>query len=233
MQAPRRQFDANPGLARILVEEATVEFVELFLVHFCALGVRMTEFVESWIRRAGNRCEEIGLVPLGRALRKHAIAESGHHLMMIRDVDWLVERWNSRHTDDPLDGEALQAIQVTPGVQRYIDVHESNIVGPTPYAQVAIEYEIEMLPLRHGQRFVQKCIAVCGPEIIKGLSFLTEHIEIDVSHTKFNGLQLGKVLEEDPNRLPVLVQAGSAALQAYAEFLQDCLALTESRIQRQ
>ena len=34
---------------------------ELFLIQYCSRGVRMTEPVESWIFRVGQRCEALGL----------------------------------------------------------------------------------------------------------------------------------------------------------------------------
>ena len=46
----------SPGLAVILSPTVDPTLLELFLVHFCAAGVHMTEPVEGWIRRAGERC---------------------------------------------------------------------------------------------------------------------------------------------------------------------------------
>ena len=43
-------------------------------------------------------------------------------------------------------------------------MHEENIAERL--AQVAIEYEIEQLPLRYGGLFVARCLEVFGPEIL-------------------------------------------------------------------
>ena len=53
-------------------------FLESFLLHFCALGTRITEPVERWIRRAAERCASMGLTALARALKGYALAEAGH-----------------------------------------------------------------------------------------------------------------------------------------------------------
>jgi hypothetical protein len=103
-----------------------------------------------------------------------------------------------------------------------------NIAGDTPYAQIAIEYEIEQLPLRYGGLFVSRCLELFGPEILPSLSFVTEHIDLDIGHTQFNAQELAKLIDRVPESLPALVAAGSAALDAYAQFLTDCVELAEN-----
>jgi hypothetical protein len=66
-------------------------------------------------------------------------------------------------------------------------------------------------------------VAQLGQEILGCLSFLTDHVEIDVGHTKFNARALEKFLIYHPPYVSALVAAGSAALDAYAQFLSDCL----------
>jgi hypothetical protein len=87
----RERFAVSPGVRAI---ESTSDdvFLELFLLHFCALGSQMTEPVERWIRRAAERCVTVGFPELARALKGHAQAEAGHHLMMIADVRSLAAR---------------------------------------------------------------------------------------------------------------------------------------------
>jgi hypothetical protein len=99
------------------------------------------------------------------------------------------------------------------------------------YAQIAIEYEIEQLPLRYGGLFVARCLEIFGPDILPSLSFVTEHIVLDIGHTKFNEQELGKLIGDIPESLPFLVAAGSTALDAYAQFLTDCVELAENHCQ--
>ena len=106
--------------------------------------------------------------------------EAGHHLMMIADARSLAARWNARR-QPPLDIEKLLNQAPTEGVRQYCGVHEENIASDTPYAQIAIEYEVEMLPLRYGELFVSRCVQVLGTEILPCLSFVTEHIVRDVA----------------------------------------------------
>jgi hypothetical protein len=144
--APARQrFEANAGL-NVIGSTGDPRSLELFLLYFCAIGAQMTEPVEGWIHRAGDRCAALGFSELAEGLRKHARAESGHHLMMVADLWSLTNHWNTRHTPR-VRAEDLVRQEPSPGALRYRQVHEDNIAGDTPYAQIAIEYEIERLPL--------------------------------------------------------------------------------------
>ena len=182
----------------------------------------MTESVEGWIRRAGQRCGELGLETLAKALHAHAHQEADHHLLMLADARFLIERWNKASRPE-LNVDALLQLPTTPGVKAYVSLHESVISGSTPYGQLAIEYEIEMLSVAYGSRLLERCTGLLGEATREGLSFLSDHVALDAGHTNFNRFQLGRLLEEQPGFLSGLVTAGSAALDAYAMFLGDCM----------
>jgi hypothetical protein len=175
--------------------------LESFLLHFSALGSKMTAPVERWVRAAADRCAVIGLPDLARALRGHARAEAGHDLMMIADARNLAARWNSRRNPS-IDVDLLLHQAATPGVLQYCEVHNQNLAGATPFAQIAIEYEVEMLPLRYGELFVRHCLEVLGAEILPCLSFVTEHIVLDAGHIDFNARAITKLLALMPACLP-------------------------------
>jgi hypothetical protein len=149
--------------------------------------------------------------------------------MMVEDTHLLVAGWNARRTP-PLDAGQLLDRPLTPGGRMYHQVHEDNIAGSTPYAQIAIEFEIEMLPVQFGPRLLERCGAVLGASTLGGLKFLNEHITLDVAHTQFNRAHLERLLQKKPEFLPSLVRAGAAALEAYATFLDDCTQLPLAQI---
>jgi hypothetical protein len=132
------------------------------------------------------------LTTISRVLEAHAGAERGHHLMMIADVRALAELWN-RCYQPWADPDVLLKQAASAGVARYCKVHEDNLAGATPYAQVAIEYEIEMLPLRFGEAFITRCAEILGPDIVSCLSFVTSHIQLDQAHTKTNAWAMAEV----------------------------------------
>ena len=103
---------------------------------------------------------------------------------------------------------------------KYCQLHEENIASETPFAQVAIEYEIEMLPLRYGDAVVGRCLELLGTDILSCLSFITKHIALDGAHTDLNASMLADVIECSPWSVPTLAAAGSSALDAM--ILQYC-----------
>jgi hypothetical protein len=226
--APRQKLASTIG-ARLTALEMAPELLERFLIEFCATGVHMTEPVEGWIRRAGGRCIQVGLPALGRSLEKHAEHEANHHLMMIADTRHLVACWNARRSPK-LDADALLQKGSTPATRAYIKLHEDVIASSTPFGQLAIEYEIEGLSTTLGPPLMDQCKRLLGPAIIQGLSFLAEHIEVDQGHTLFNERQLEKLLTEHASFVDPLVRAGAAALEAYGNFLTECLEVAEGEV---
>jgi hypothetical protein len=223
---PARERFAESFGVRALQSNSDAVFCELFLMYFCALGVHMTRPVEDWIRRAAARCTSMGFSQLGRALSLHAAAEADHHLLMIADLRSLAARWNARRAPS-VDADAFLGQSPSPGVVKYCQLHEENIASETPFAQVAIEYEIEMLPLRYGDVVVGRCIELLGTNILSCLSFITKHIVLDSAHTDLNASMLADVIECSPWSLSTLTAAGSSALDAYTSFLRDCVRLAD------
>jgi hypothetical protein len=84
-----------------------------------------------------------------------------------------------------------------------------------------------MLPLRYGELLLTRCVEMLGAEILPCLSFVTEHIVLDVGHTNFNARLIAKLIDLYPSSMPALVSAGTAALDAYAQFLGDCTELAD------
>jgi hypothetical protein len=225
--AARAHFAGGEALAAMLAPGVAPERLELFFIHFCALGVQMTEPVDGWIRRAGDRCKALGLEDLGRSLIAHAKHEAGHHLMMIADTRKLVASWNERRSLQ-LNADELLSLSPTPGIESYVALHEEVIAGEAPYGQLAIEYEIERLSVTSGPAVLGQCASVLGREALTGLSFLEEHVAVDAGHTKFNELQLERLLTDHPDFAPALGEAGTRALDAYAAFLGDCVACADT-----
>jgi hypothetical protein len=221
LQAARQRFAASRGVQAITSPDIDGRAMAAFLLHFSALSIPITEPVEGWIRRAGERCIEVGMPEVGRALQRHAKAEAGHHQYHIDDFAAMTSLWNSTWSP-AVRSDDIAGIGVTRGGARYCQIHEENIQGNEPFCQLAIEYEIELLPVEFGPRFVQNCVRVLGPNILTCMTFVTSHVEFDVGHTKFNAHVLAGLIAEDQRRLPALAAAGSAALQAFSDHLTEC-----------
>ena len=228
---PFRERLAQGSVEPLLGPEVRPQELLAFLIHFCAYGVQMTEPVESWIRRAGQRCIATGCAAVGQALTVHARHEAGHYLMMIEDLGRLAARWNAACPQAALYAEALLAAAPTAGIRRYVALHETVIASDAPFAQVAIEREIEALSVRLGPRFIAQCRRLLGDSILQDLSFLTEHVAIDAGHTHLNQQLMGRLIGEDDAHVEELAWAGARALEAYAMFLDDCRAAARALVE--
>lgn len=223
----RAAFDNRHALRMLGGAAEYPDIVRLFLIRFAASGIAMTQPVEGWIRRAGERCRALGYAELGDALVAHAAEEAGHHKLMAADLYALCRRWNAIHRRQ-IDPVALAYGGRTDAVRRYEELHEAIVAGDTPFAQVAVEHEIEALSVRYGPKLLAAGGLTGGQPGGQtggdGLSFLRVHVAADVGHSAFNRLQLGRLLARHPETLPALVRAGAAALDVYGAFLDDCLA---------
>jgi hypothetical protein len=222
----RERFASSAGIRGMISPETEAQTMAAFLMHFSALSIPITEPVEDWIRRAGDRCAAMGHSEIARSLSSHAKAEAGHHQYHLNDFANLVAFWNA-HWSPPANPTVILARELTSGGERYRRLHEDNIAGPTPYCQFAIEYEIELLPVKYGSSFVGNCVRLLGQEILACMSFVTSHVEFDVGHTKFNAHFLGNLILEDPSRLAPLAAAGASALDAFSDHLTESLELAQ------
>jgi hypothetical protein len=224
IQPAREKALLNAVFTTLLTPECPADTLELFLIHWCSLSVQHTRPVERWIRSAGERCQEMGLEELGRALVSHARHERGHEELFIADTRALVARWNGRRPRK-LQAQALMARPPPQGSQAYIQLHEDIIGGAAPYAQLAVEYEIERMAMLYGPVLVRMCVEKLGKDILSCMTFVTEHAELDIGHTKFNSAQLEKLLAGHPEFLDALVKAGSQAHEFNGAFIEECIAL--------
>jgi hypothetical protein len=110
----------------------------------------------------------------------------------------------------------------------YIHLHEETIAGEAPYAQVAIELEIERMSTTFGPKLMAQCHRVLEPSLLAGLSFLKEHVEIDVGHTALNEKMMERLLVLRPDAAERLAAVGRQALRIYVSFFGECLRLARN-----
>lgn len=217
----RERFASSAGIQGMINPETEAQTLSAFLLYFSALSVSITEPVERWIRQAGERCSALGLDKIALSLEKHSKAEAGHHQYHLDDFGNLISFWNASWSPQ-INPTYIIAHQSTAGGERYCRIHEENIKGAAPYCQFAIEYEIELLPVQYGAKFVENCVRLLGQEILACMSFVTSHVEFDVGHTKFNAHFLGNLIIEDPSRLTPLAAVGAETLDAFSDHLTEC-----------
>jgi hypothetical protein len=225
----RARISTDPVMRRLVDPAIEPAVLERFFIQLNSLGVYMTEPVEGWIRRAGNRCIAEGLDSLGRALLVHSKHEAGHHLMMVEDTHQLVRRWNARRRPT-LQLERLLHQHPTDAMRAYRQLHEQTITGDLPMGQIAIEFEIENLSMVLGPHLLSNVARVLGRETLESLTFLKEHVQLDVGHTALNTRLMEELLLLMPENARTLAELGAEALDIYLRFLGDCMHSAEDSL---
>jgi hypothetical protein len=230
--AARERCRRLPVRARLLDPTLDPRLLLRFLIEYCARGVQMTAPVADWIRRAGERCGQLGLTVLAAALQAHAGHETGHELLFIDDTRCLAARYN-RDYRTQLHADTLLVPRTTSAIARYVSLHEETICGPAPFAQVAIELEIEALSLDMGAPLLEQIERVLGSSIHECLSFLREHVALDAGHTALNRRMIAGLLAAKPDALGVLTETGALALSTYWDFIIECFEGAQAALARE
>jgi hypothetical protein len=225
----RSRLDSDPALCRLLSPSIEPRILERFLIEWMARAVYMTEPVDGWIRRTGQRCIEQGMEKIGNALIIHAKSETGHHLMTLEDTHALVRHWNAHQPPPALTVEALLAQPPTDSMKAYRQLHDETIEGDFPVGQIAIEREVGFLAVHFGPRLMRQVESVLGAEVSQLLSFMSEHVAVDVGHTLLNEKLLTEAITRSPEHASIYAETGARALNAYIRFLGDCLRIAEGQ----
>jgi len=224
----RARFERESTLATLILDPGIdPETLELFLVYYHALGYKMIEPVEGWMRRGGERCKELGLEEIGQGLCRHATQESGHHLLMLADARAMAARWNARRQQ--IDVETIIS-QLSPGGCHLKSLPAQIAESDQPYRLMSVNYEIERMAVVYGERMLEQFSRVLGEDIRPCLSFLEEHVVVDIGHTAHNRLELAKVLAIYPECLDLLVKDGADSMFRYDGFLTECLGLARAQL---
>jgi hypothetical protein len=224
----REAFRATTAVGVMSSPSTSDDRFARWMLQFCARGTSMTAPVESWIAEVGRRCEEIGMTSVGRAMAAHSRAEAGHDALMVADAI-AIGAWLDEHDEAHPDVEELLAEPPLASSLAYRKLHEDVIGGPAPFAQLAIEYEIELLSITIGPPMLRNCQRIFGSDSSR-YTFLAEHVELDAGHTAFNRRQLTEVLLQAPDALPTLIETGRAALECYSQYMAQCLHLADGAL---
>jgi len=224
----RAAFKASPVMNQILSWRADPVFLELFVIHYCTLTAGLAEPVAGYIRTAGERCKELGFNDMVPFFQEHSEEEEGHYHWAADDTARVVEIWN-RHRKPALDAEALLNHRMSPAVKRYHQLHEDVIFGNAPYAELAIDLEIELIAVKYGPKVLLHSLVKLGPKITSNLSFLRKHVRADYGHTKLNLKKVDALLTKHPEYAPALVEAGKGAIDTFYGYLEDCFNLAQEQ----
>jgi hypothetical protein len=219
----RKEFSVRKVVREICTENIDPKLLKLFMIHWSALSAGLTEPIPNYLQRAGQRCEEKGLKEMAEFFYEHEEEEEGHDNWATEDVKKLVEAWNREEPNFQLDSKELLNEKMSPAVKRYHQLHEHVIEGNSPWDELAIDVEIELISTTYGPLLLKNWIDCMGQDSLPSISFLHEHVRADVGHTETNFEVVHKLLAQHPEYTDTLVKTAGDALNSYADFLDDAL----------
>lgn len=227
---PARARISTDPVMRTLVDPAIDPAVlERFLIQQHSLGVYLTEPVEGWMRRAGQRGMTQGLEAFGRPFMSLAKQQAGQHLMLVEDLRNLVRRWNERR-QPTLHVDRLLKQHPTDAMRAYRQLHEQTIGSDLPAGVLAMALEIENLTSVVGPHLLSNCARVLGPQSLEGLNTLKQRIQLETGATTRTAKMLEDLLAQNPDNARTLAELGAEALEAYLRFMADCLHSAEAAL---
>ncbi len=222
-QLARQEFAQRPVVKEIFTEEVEPKLLELFMIHWSALSAGLTEPIPVYLERAGERCKNMGFQEMAEFFYEHEEEEDGHDNWAMEDVEKLVPIWNRKNPNLSLDARKLLANKFSPAVKRYHKLHEEVIEGNSPWAELAIDVEIELFSATYGPILVKKWVDCMGEDSLSNISFLHKHVLADVGHSEANFEVVDKFISKNPQSINTLVGTATKALNSYADFLEDAM----------
>lgn len=225
MQAVRERFAQRDDVKALFDAPLEPTVLNLFMIHWSAMSAALTTPIPEYLATAGVRCEALGLTKLGEFFKEHTEEEDGHHEWAAADTHKLVNLWNAGHPALQLSAEDLLVSNLTPSVWRYHQLHKDVVAGDAPWAELAIDVEIELITTQYGPPLMHACAQALCEEGRKSISFLAEHVNFDFGHTDTNFQVVAELIEDKPEFTDHLVAIGEQALTAYGDFLGEALHL--------
>lgn len=227
---PARARLSTDAVMRRLSDAALEPHVlERFFLQFHALGVYMTDPLEGWVRREGQRCLMQGLDALGKGLLAQARHEAQQHVMLADDTRLLARRWNLRRPH-AVDAERLLTQYPTDAMRDWRLLVEDVLTGEPPGAQIALAYEVGQFHQTVGPLLLAQVTRAFGREATDGLTFLKEHAQSGNGRALTQARMMEELLRTMPENAQVLAQQGGEVTRVYLRFLEDCLQSAEAAL---
>lgn len=219
----RKEFASRKVVKEVFTEGVEPKLLKLFMIHWSTLSAGLTEPIPAYLKRAGERCEKKGLKEMAEFFYEHEEEEDGHDNWATEDAKKLVDIWNREEPNFQLDAKKLLDNRMSPAVKHYHKLHERVIEGDSPWDELAIDVEIELISTTYGPLLLKRCVEIMGQDSLLNISFLDEHVRADVGHTETNFEVVHKLLAKHPEYADTLVQTAGDALNSYADFLDDAM----------
>lgn len=213
-----------------LLKVANAENLGFFLIYYAALGAALHEPMEKVMKKASKRCKKMNLMDLADAFNVQAEAESIQCHEMRDDTKTWVDWWNQK-CDLNLSAKDYLRHPRMPSMQALQDLHEDVIDHQTPFAELAMAYEIQRTDVIHSFTLIKLAIFKLGLAALRRLGFVRRATKLNTARP-LNKNRLTSFLKQHPEAMVPMVEKACAVLEAYADFLEDCSRLANNEAKK-
>lgn len=213
-----------------LIKKANAENLGFFLVYYASLGAVIHESMEKILKKASKRCQKMDYTDLANALDAQARLESDQCNEMKSDTKAWVDWWNQKQGLNLLAKDYLRH-PTMPSMQAYLDLHEDIIKHQSPFAELAVGYEIQRTQMVHSFSLIKLAIFKLGMAALRKLRFVQRAAKFNMNRP-LNKQMLMTFLATQPAALSVMTEKSAAALSAYGDFIEDCFKLAENEAKK-
>ncbi len=214
----RRELEQREVLQRLLADDAEAGRVFALLLQWASRSVQLHEPAEQYLAEASRRCAELGEPKLALTMLHIAVDAIDVYRLLADDTRALAQLWNARGRPR-VELTSLLTQPASATVRRLHEFHRALVLGPDPWAELAAVFEIQALLAGLADRVIARASALLGDEVRPGLCTLrTLARQGDSSLTR----AMAGFLAANPTDYEIFVDAGTRALELYAEFLHEC-----------
>jgi hypothetical protein len=217
----RARLDSDRRLNALMDPAIDRAHFHCCLMRWNAWRAQLTHPSHGWVRRAAERCIARGYPEVGRVLMLRGKRIADRHQALLDDLHGLVQGWNASGRPAVEAARFLEA-PAPASLRRHLDLQESIIAGLEPFAQIAIEYEIDRASDILAPRLLKQGLRVLGHQAARGLAALRARIS-DQGQTTFSERHLTRLLAQHPQAAATLGITGAIALESHLDLLGDCL----------
>ncbi|MCB1828292.1 MAG: hypothetical protein KDH94_07670 [Coxiellaceae bacterium] len=213
-----------------LVKVANSENLGFFLVYYAALGSAIHESMEKIFKKAAKRCKKMDFANLAEAFEAQASVESKQAEEMKSDTKIWIDWWNQRQSLD-LSAKDYLRHPTMPSMQVIQDLHQDVVEHQVPFAELAIAYEMQRTDTIHSFTLIKLAIFKLGLSALRRLGFVRRAAKLTTPRVLNKNLLAG-FLKQHPEAVKPMIEKSCLALEAYAEFLDDCFRLANNEAEK-
>ncbi len=208
---------------KLLVQSVHADTLAFFLTYYANLAAIACEQRAEVLKKAAQK----GTVSeLMNALDQQSLIECQQAYHMKQDAKWWAHWWCQKQTELCL-AQVDIAHESLPAVKAYFGLLQNLMQNPWPSTELAIVYEMQRIQLIYSTSLIKVVMAQLGWPGLRRLSMV--RLAAWPPQQPISQTLVATFLDQYPNALAVMVEAGQQTLSTYANFIETCYQLADNK----